>query len=98
PPPSPPCPYTTLFRSARVHDVHVFALGQESRRCRYQLAGAEVHNAGHLATRLQLLADVWREHRHGQFALIHAIWAAPPGALAALDRKEHTSELQSREN
>lgn len=78
-----PCLLWMIERIARVHEVHVFALGQERRRCRYRLAGAEVHNAGHFATRLQLLADVRREHRRGPFALIHAIWAAPPGALAA---------------
>lgn len=79
-----PCLLWIIERLARVHEVHVFALGQEPRRCRYSLAGAEVHNAGRFATRLQLLADVWSEHRRGRFALIHAIWAAPPGALAAV--------------
>lgn len=79
-----PCLLWMIERIARLHEVHVFALGQERRRCRYRLAGAEVHNAGGFATRLQLLADVWREHRRSPFALIHAIWAAPPGALAAV--------------
>jgi glycosyltransferase involved in cell wall biosynthesis len=79
-----PCLLWMIERIARVHEVHVFVLGQEPRRCRYRLAGAEVHNAGRFATRLQLLADVWSEHRRDPFDLIHAVWAAPPGVLAAL--------------
>lgn len=79
-----PCLLWMIERIARVHEVHVFALGQEPRRCRYRLVGADVHNAGSFATRLQLLSDVWSEHRRAPFALIHAVWAAPPGALAAL--------------
>lgn len=79
-----PCLLWIIERIARVHEVHVFVLGQEPRRCRYRLAGVQVHNAGGFATRLQLLADVWGEHRRGPFDLIEAIWAAPPGALAAL--------------
>ena len=79
-----PCLLWIIERIARVHDVHVFVLGQEPRRCRYRLAGAQVRNAGGFATRLQLLADVWGEHRREPFDLIHAVWAAPPGALAAL--------------
>jgi glycosyltransferase involved in cell wall biosynthesis len=79
-----PCLLWMIERIARVHDLHVFVLGQERRTCRYPLLGAEVHNAGRFASRVRLLTDFWREHRRAPFALIHAVWAAPPGALAAL--------------
>lgn len=78
-----PCLLWMIERIARAHDVHIFVLGQEPRRCRYRLAGAEVHNAGGFATRLQLLADIWAEHRRSPFGVIHAVWAARPGVLAA---------------
>lgn len=79
-----PCLLWMIERLARVHEVHVFALLQEPKPCRYRLLGAEVHNAGARPRRLRVLADVVREHRRAPFDLIHAVWAAPPGALAAL--------------
>jgi glycosyltransferase involved in cell wall biosynthesis len=79
-----PCLLWMIERLARVHEIHVFALRQEPRPCRYRLLGAEVHNAGGRAHRLRLVADVLHEHRRAPFHLIHAIWASPPGALAGL--------------
>jgi glycosyltransferase involved in cell wall biosynthesis len=71
-------------------DVHVFALRQEPRRAQWHLLGACVHNVGGanpLTRGERLLADLRREHRRSPFDVIHALWAAPQGALAAIAGK-----------
>jgi len=79
-----------IERLARHHDIHVFALDQYPERRDYALLGASVHNLGSLAVRgawrflwrVKALRDGFR--RHGPFDVIHAFWATPSGALAAL--------------
>jgi glycosyltransferase involved in cell wall biosynthesis len=78
-----PCLLWMIERLARRHDLHVFALNQESRPCRYELLGAQVHNAGARPRRLRLAGQVLREHRKGRFDILHAIWSAPQGVIAA---------------
>jgi glycosyltransferase involved in cell wall biosynthesis len=73
-----------LERIARNHDLHVFALFQEPGPSRYSLLGATVHNIGRGRTALRAVTTIAREHRRERFAVLHAIWASPSGALGAL--------------
>jgi len=78
-----PCLLWMIERLARRHELHVFALNQEPRPCRYELLGAQVHNAGARPRRLRLAGQVLAEHSKSKFDVLHAIWAAPPGVIAA---------------
>lgn len=88
-----------IERLGRSHEIHVFALDQYPGRRDYVLLGASVHNLGSLAARgawrflrrVKALRDGFR--RHGPFDLIHAFWAAPSGALAALALGEARTPL-----
>lgn len=79
-----------IERLARSHEVHVFALDQYPDRRDYALLGAAVHNLGSFGSRgvkrfwrrLRALRSGLREF--GPFDVVHAFWAAPTGALAAL--------------
>ncbi len=64
-------------------DLHVFAVSQEPDPGTWTLHGAVVHNAGRRARRLRTTQAVIREHRRAPFDLIHAVWAAPSGVVAA---------------
>ena len=86
-----------IERLARRHDVHVFALAQETAPSHYPLLGARVHNLG-LASRSrwigQALLPVFRAlvrglEEQGPFDLVHAFWANNPGFLAALAARRH---------
>ena len=79
-----PCLLWMIDRLARRHEIHVFALRQEAHPSHYQLLGAHVHNAGSRPRRLRLVIQFLEEHRKAKFDVIHAVWAAPPGAIAAL--------------
>ena len=79
-----PCLLWMIERLAREHELHVFALRQEPRPCSYPLLGAVVHNAGARPRRARLAVTLLREHGKRRFRLIHAVWAAPPGAIAAV--------------
>lgn len=71
-------------------EVHVFALRQELKRAQWQLRGASIHNTGgggRLARGVRLLAGLRSEHRRSPFDVIHALWAVPQGALAAIAGK-----------
>lgn len=72
-----------IERLARRHEVHVFALRQEPRPAAYDLLGARVHVLGARPRRLRALLGLMEEHRRGPFGVIHALWAAPQGAIAA---------------
>jgi len=73
-----------IERIAREHEVHVFALRQVERTCRYHLHGATVHAVGPRPRRLRAATAIWREHRRGPFDVLHALWATPQGVLAGL--------------
>ena len=79
-----PCNLWLIERVAREHDLHLFALRQEPRPSRYELLGAQVHNIGARPRQLRALAAVVREHRRAPFDVLHALWAAPPGLVAAV--------------
>ncbi|HEX9108421.1 MAG TPA: glycosyltransferase family 4 protein [Longimicrobiales bacterium] len=64
-------------------ELHVFAHAQEPRPGRWPLLGAEVHNAGRRPRRARMLAQLLAEHRRGRFDVLHAVWAAPSGVVAA---------------
>jgi glycosyltransferase involved in cell wall biosynthesis len=65
------------------NEVHIFAIRQEGRPAQWPLLGAMVHNAGSRPRRLRVLAELIAEHRRGAFDVVHAFWAAGPGAIAA---------------
>jgi glycosyltransferase involved in cell wall biosynthesis len=79
-----------IERLARRHTLHVFALDQEPEPCVYSLLGATVHNLGRTVAppfvralwRWQMLLAGLRAA--GPFDVVHGLWAAPPGLLAAL--------------
>lgn len=73
-----------IERLARVHELHVIAMRQEPRTSRYELLGAQVHNVGSRPRRPRALFTLVSEHRRRPFDILHAVWAAPPGVLAAL--------------
>ncbi|MGE5721092.1 MAG: glycosyltransferase family 4 protein [Sphingomonadales bacterium] len=78
-----PCLLWLIERLARAgNDVHVFALHQESHPGRWQLLGAQIHNAGTRPRRLRSLAQLYAEHRREHFDVVHGFWAAGPGLVA----------------
>jgi glycosyltransferase involved in cell wall biosynthesis len=80
-----PCLLWLIERLVAAGDeVHVFALGQEPEPGEWTLLGARVRNAGRRPRRLRTLADLTAEHRRGRFDVVHAFWAAGPGAVAAV--------------
>jgi len=79
-----PCLLWLLERLARRHEVHVFALYQEAYASRYDFLGATVHIIDRRSVKRNALKAVLAEHRRCPFDVIHAFWAGPPGALAAV--------------
>jgi glycosyltransferase involved in cell wall biosynthesis len=80
-----PCLLWLIERLVAAGDeVHVFALGQEPAPGDWTLLGARVRNAGARPRRLRTLVDMLAEHRRGRFDVVHAFWAAGPGAVAAV--------------
>jgi glycosyltransferase involved in cell wall biosynthesis len=73
-----------IERLARETELHVFALRQEPRPARYDLLGAHIHNIGARPRRARTIAAIVAEHSHAPFDVLHAVWAAPPGAIAAV--------------
>jgi len=64
-----------IERLARRHDVHVFAVAQESRPREWSLLGARVHNVGTVgARRLRFQRTFAHEHRAAPFDLVHALF------------------------
>ncbi|UCF18823.1 MAG: glycosyltransferase family 4 protein [Gemmatimonadota bacterium] len=80
-----------IKRLAVHHDLHVFALRQPEGPPRYELLGATVHDLGAGRSRVRSLARSLRilygEHERAPFALLHALWAVPPGFIAAVAGK-----------
>lgn len=79
-----------IARLARRHEVVVFALDQEPEPSEWDLLGARVVNLGRSRARLpglraaaETLALRGALSRHGPFGVVHALWAASCGALAA---------------
>ncbi len=78
-----PCLLWLIERLARVHELHVFALHQEPRPSQYPLLGATVHNIGSRPHRLRAAAAILATHRRRPFDVLHAVWGAGPGVVAA---------------
>ncbi|HET8655240.1 MAG TPA: glycosyltransferase family 4 protein [Longimicrobiaceae bacterium] len=80
-----PCLLWQIERLAAAgHDVHVFAHAQEPEPAEWPLLGALVHNAGRRPRRARMLGQIAAEHRRAPFDVLHAVWAAPAGTVAAL--------------
>jgi glycosyltransferase involved in cell wall biosynthesis len=83
-----PCLLWFIERLVKCGDeVHVFALRQEQDQGQWPLLGAQIHNAGGLHSLVRgarALAELRKENRNSRFDVIHALWAVPQGALAAL--------------
>lgn len=73
-----------IERLARTHDVHVFALHQESAAGRWELGGATIHNIGDRWTRLRTIAAIRAEHRRAPFDLVHAIFSGSCSLVAVV--------------
>ena len=71
-----------IARLSLRHDVHVFALQQEDRPSRWELAGAQIHNIGRGHTRLRAIRAICAEHRCAAFQLVQSIWSGSPGLVA----------------
>lgn len=71
-----------IARLSVLHELHVFALQQEERPGRWQLAGAHIHNIGCGNTRLRAIRAICSEHRSGEFKLVQSIWSGYPGLVA----------------
>lgn len=79
-----PCLLWLIERLAAAgHELHVYAAAQEDRPARWELLGARVHNAGARPRRARMLAALAAEHRRACFDVLHAVWAAPAGVVAA---------------
>ena len=71
-----------IERLSRVHEVHVFALRQETTRSNWRLAGATIHNVGEGWSRLRAVAAIRAEHRRAPFDLVHAIFSGSCSLVA----------------
>jgi glycosyltransferase involved in cell wall biosynthesis len=73
-----------LERMARRAEVHVFAVRQEERSCRYPLRGATVHAVGAPARRPRVLAAIRSVHRADPFDVVYATGGIGAHGIAAL--------------
>lgn len=76
-----------LHRLAKAHEVHVFALHQESAPGHWTLAGASIHNIGVARTRLRAVRAICSEHRRAPFQRIQAIFSGDCGLVAVAAAK-----------
>lgn len=79
-----PCLLWLIERLAREHELHVFALFGETRASQYPLLGATVHTIDRRSLKLNAFKTILAQHRRCPFDVIHAFWARPAGALAAV--------------
>jgi glycosyltransferase involved in cell wall biosynthesis len=64
------------------NEIHVFALAQEDRPDRWDLAGARIHNIGTGCTHLRAVRAICAEHRSSAFQAVQSIWSGSPGLVA----------------
>jgi len=85
--------HTDMVRTlAAEHDVHVFAMRYPHRADIYRIGKATVHSFGGAEVRGNGTAMLWqrvmravaREHSHGKFDIIHAIFGGEAGCAAVL--------------
>ncbi len=78
-----------IERLARRHDVHVFAMRQESEPAEWELRGAHVENIGtRRFRRLRFLSRFAAAHRAAPFDVVHAFFGGV-GALASIAAHRH---------
>ena len=73
-----------IERLAAVHEVHVFALGQEPKPARWKLAGATIHNIGGRWRVPRTIRAIDAEHRRGRIHLVQAIFSSSCGLVCVL--------------
>jgi glycosyltransferase involved in cell wall biosynthesis len=73
-----------IRRLAARHEVHVFALNQETQPGMWDLFGARIHNIGAAQTRLRAVRAICAEHRKAAFTAIQAVWSGSPGLVSVL--------------
>ena len=71
-----------IKRLSAQHELHVYALHQESRPAHWSLGRARVHNIGFGYTRLRAIQALRQEHRVSQFHLVQSIWSGACGFIA----------------
>lgn len=71
-----------LVRLSARHEVHVFALLQETLPDEWDLLGARIHNIGAGRTYFRAVRAICLEHRRSEFQMIHSIWSGAPGFVA----------------
>jgi glycosyltransferase involved in cell wall biosynthesis len=71
-----------IARLSLQHEIHVFALAQEDRPDRWDLAGARIHNIGTGCTHLRAVRAICAEHRSSAFQAVQSIWSGSPGLVA----------------
>lgn len=76
-----------IERLARAHDVHVFALHQETAPGTWPLRGATIHNIGAGRTVWRAIGAVIAEHRRAPFHMVHAIFSGHCGFIAVAAAK-----------
>jgi glycosyltransferase involved in cell wall biosynthesis len=73
-----------IRRLAARHEVHVFALHQETQPGTWDLFGARIHNIGAAQTRSRAVRAICAEHRKAAFTAIQSIWSGSPGLVSVL--------------
>jgi glycosyltransferase involved in cell wall biosynthesis len=71
-----------IKRLALRHEVHVYALYQESDPGDWELVGAKIHNIGPDRTRRRALRALRAQHRIAPFALIQSFFSGSCGVIA----------------
>jgi glycosyltransferase involved in cell wall biosynthesis len=71
-----------ISRLASEHELHVYALQQESQPGVWELCGARIHNVGAGSTRWRALMAIRAQHREAPFALIQSFFSGTPGLIA----------------
>jgi glycosyltransferase involved in cell wall biosynthesis len=71
-----------IRRLAALHELHVFALRQETAPARWMLHGAHIHNVGMGWTRVRALRAIRAEHLISPFDVVQSIWSAACGLVA----------------
>jgi len=71
-----------IERLSAHHELHVFALHQESAPAIWGLLGARVHNIGRGATRVRALRAILGEHRAAPFGLVQSFFSGTCGLIA----------------
>ena len=71
-----------IERLSAHHEVHVFALRQETAPGAWDLLGARVHNIGRGATRVRAIRAILQEHRCSPFGLLQSFFSGACGLIA----------------